>query len=77
MIIVSKLNTYLKQLNKAHDDYEAKFGKGSLEKTVPYFDPVNPDIDNIQKGIEILREAIKTGKPLPELSKGLQSEIIY
>ncbi len=77
MIIVSKLNTYLKQLNKAHDDYETKFGKGSLEDTIPYFDPVNPDIDNVQKGINMLNKAIETGKPLPKFSKEVQSDIIY
>lgn len=77
MIIVSELNTYLKQLNKAHDDYEAKFGKGSLDDAIPYFDPVNPEIDNVQEGIRILREAIENNKPLPKLSNDLKSDIIY
>ncbi|TGY57162.1 hypothetical protein [Limosilactobacillus reuteri] len=74
---MSELNTYLKQLNKAHDDYEAKFGKGSLDDVIPYFDPVNPEIDNVQEGIRILRDAIENNKPLPKFSNDLKSDIIY
>ncbi len=77
MIVVSKLNTELKKLKEAHDNYEKKFGIGSLDDAISYFDPVNPDIHNIQEGIKILKDAIKTGKPLPKLSKEMKSDIIY
>lgn len=74
---MSKLNVELNKLKKAHDNYEKKFGVGSLDNTVSYFDPVNPDIRNIQEGIDILNKAAKVGKPLPKLSKEVQSDIIY
>lgn len=77
MIIVSKLNIKLKQLKMAHDNYEKKFGVDSLENSISYFDPVNPDIQNIQEGIKLLNRAIQTGKPLPNVSREMQSDIIY
>nr|UWG29242.1 MAG: hypothetical protein [Bacteriophage sp.] len=77
MIIVSKLNAELKNLKETHDNYEKKFGVGSLDNAISYFDPVNPDIHNIQEGIKILNDAIRSGKPLPKLSKEMQSDIIY
>lgn len=74
---MSKLKTELKRLKIAHDNYEKKFGDGSLDNSVSYFDPVNPDIQNIQEGIELLNRATRTEKPLPKLSKEMQSDIIY
>lgn len=74
---MSELNIVLKELHEAHDNYEKKFGLGSLDDAIPYFDPVNPDIKNIQEGISILKKAVQTGKPLPKFSKGTQSDIIY
>lgn len=61
----------------AHDNYEKKFGVDSLENSISYFDPVNPDIQNIQEGIKLLNRAIQTGKPLPNVSREMQSDIIY
>lgn len=76
-MIMSNLMDYLNQLDKAHDAYENHFGKGSLEDSIPYFDPVHPDLANIKSGIELLRQAIKNNKPLPKLEAGMKDRIIY
>lgn len=76
-MIMSQLTNSLIRLNRAHDAYERHFGKGSLENSVPYFDPVNPDISNIEAGIKLLNQAVESNRPLPEIEPSMGAKIIY
>lgn len=76
-MIMSRLTNSLIRLNRAHDAYERHFGKGSLENSVPYFDPVNPDISNIEAGIKLLNQAVANNQPLAEIEPSMRNQIIY
>lgn len=60
------LNNLDEELEKAYAQYDAKFGNGASNKIAPLVDPVHPyDVATI-KAILNLREAIMSGKSLPE-----------
>lgn len=63
--------------DRAVKDYDLKFGEGAFDKTVPLTDPLHPDEEEMQRAIQKIRQAIKTGKKLPELDPDSDLKPIY
>ncbi|MCC4325575.1 hypothetical protein [Limosilactobacillus reuteri] len=53
------------ELNKAIDNYNAKFGDGAYFKIEPLVDPLRPDGPTSLQAIKTLNNAVMSGKPLP------------
>ncbi|SEM41508.1 hypothetical protein SAMN05216431_102139 [Ligilactobacillus sp. WC1T17] len=66
-----------KAFGRAIKDYDLKFGEGTFGKTVPLTDPLHPDEEEMQRAIQKIRQAIKTGKKLPELDPDSALKPIY
>jgi hypothetical protein len=64
--LVNNVISFEKELNKAIDNYNAKFGDGAYFKVEPLVDPLRPDGPTSLQAIKTLNNAVASGKPLPD-----------
>lgn len=71
----------LAQFDEAHDKYLKKFGENSLDRVLlsePLIhQPTKLDVDETNRDIRMLEEAIENNKPLEQIPKEMWEKMIF
>lgn len=71
----------LARFDEAHDKYLKKFGKNSLDRVLlsePLIhQPTKLDVDETNRDIRMLEEAIENNKPLEQIPKEMWEKMIF
>lgn len=71
----------LARFDEAHDKYLKKFGENSLDRVLlsePLIhQPIKLDVDETNRDIRMLEEAIENNKPLEQIPKEMWEKMIF